>query len=77
MPDQVVERTVTFATVVDDLSEAWAFIMARLDGLGLSPSMTISPLWEYGEGEESVRRFEVSVSGMVEEAATGEDKGNE
>lgn len=65
-----VERTTMFATVVEDLSSAWAFIMDRLDRLGPAPSITITPQWTYSNTEDGVLRFEVSVSGMVEEAMT-------
>ena len=63
-----VEVTTTFATVVDDMAAAWAFVMGRVDLVGGDPQVVVNPVrWFMGDEEESVRRFEVSVSGMVEE----------
>jgi len=63
-----VEVTTTFATVVDDMAAAWAFVMGRVDLVGGDPQVVVNPVrWFVGDGEESARRFEVSVSGMVEE----------
>ena len=65
-----VEVTTRFATTVDDLPAAWAFVMARIDKVGPSPSVKISPIWSWQahEGSETaVRQFEVVVDGMIEE----------
>lgn len=67
-----VEITTRYATTVDDLSSAWAFVMDRLDRAGDNPSITISPIWTYNvsdidSDQTPPRRFEVVVEGMVEE----------
>lgn len=62
------ERTTRFATTVDDLPSAWAFVMAHVDAVGDDPSIQVTPFWSYGEdGTASARKFSVAVSGMVEE----------
>lgn len=70
--DAPVEVTMRYATSVDGLPAAWAFVMARLDSVGPDPRITISPIWTAREGldeegQEWPRRFEVVVEGMVEE----------
>ena len=73
-----VKVTTTFATVVDDMAAAWSFIMAKVDLVGDDPQVVVNPvscflplemaLGVVGDDEFGVvRRFEVSVSGMVEE----------
>lgn len=65
-----VEVTTRFATTVDDLPAAWAFVMERIDQVGADPSVKISPIWSWqaeAGSETSVRQFEVVVDGMVEE----------
>jgi hypothetical protein len=65
---RVVERTVRYVTVVDDLPSAWSFIMQRLDEMGDDPSIDIRPRWIISDDpDEHGREFEVAVSGMVEE----------
>jgi len=69
-----IERTTTFATTVDDLAAAWAFIMGRIEEVGPDPRITISPIWSFSASSLDVeqnppRRFEVSVSGMVHDVA--------
>ncbi len=72
MPDTKppIERTTKYATSVDDLADAWAFIMERLDAVGPDPQITISPIWSFSASSLDVeqdppRRFEVSVSGTI------------
>ncbi|MCL2463599.1 MAG: hypothetical protein FWF28_00825 [Micrococcales bacterium] len=66
-----VERTVKFATTVDDLPAAWAFVMDHMDDLGPDPQITISPVWQANDSPPldsdfaMVRRFEVAASGTV------------
>lgn len=70
-----IEVTTRYATSVDELADAWAFVMAHLDhpGVGPDPRITISPIWTYSSheiGDENYRaprRFEVVVSGMIHE----------
>lgn len=72
-----VEVTTRYATSVDTLAEAWAFVMERLDRVGPDPRITITPCWVISvrdmdaddEGWEYPRRFEVVVEGMVREPA--------
>lgn len=61
-----VERTVRYATSVDDLSEAWVFVMARIDSVGPDPSVKINPFWSSSDDFTS-RRFSVVVEGMQPE----------
>lgn len=69
-----IEVTTRYATTVDDLPSAWAFVMDHLDSLGDDPSIEISPLWLYSvqdmdrDVERPQRQFSVVVSGMVEQA---------
>lgn len=68
-----VEVTTRYATTVDELADAWAFVMDRLDNVGPNPRITISPIWSYSPSEitdedhEVPRRFEICVEGMVHE----------
>lgn len=65
----VVERTVRYATTVDSLPAAWAFVMERLDEMGSDPSIQIDPQWVVSsDPDEHGREFVVVISGMVEEA---------
>ena len=72
-----IEVTTRYATTVDELTDAFAFVMARLDSVGPDPEVIISPLWITplsemdNEGSFSRRQFSVVVSGMVEEAKPG------
>ncbi len=73
-----VEVTTRYATTVDTLPEAWAFVMAKVDDVGPDPCVKISPLWIVSvsdmdlpgsdEAPRPPRQFSVVVSGMVEEA---------
>lgn len=70
-----VEVTTRYATSVDDLASAWAFVMDRLDHVGPDPEVRITPIWSWSvhdmdrpDDYQPPRRFEVVVSGMVEEA---------
>lgn len=68
------EVTTKFATTVDELTDAWAFIMEHLADVGDAPNVTITPCWpvsvaEFPDGGDVGRRyFEVTVSGMVEQS---------
>ena len=70
-----IEVTTRYATTVDDLAAAWAFVMAKLDTVGPDPSVTIKPVWtisvhdmDRDEPEEGYpRHFSVVVEGMVHE----------
>ena len=63
-----VEVTTRYATSVDDLPAAWAFVMEHLDSVGPDPSIDIGPLWSSVD-DFNIRRFSVVVSGMVEAEA--------
>ena len=72
-----IEVTTRYATSVDDLPAAWAFVMDRIDSVGPSPTITIKPVWQVSvhdmdapEGTDWPRVFEVVVEGMVEERAS-------
>lgn len=65
-----IERTLTLATSVDELAEAWAFVMGSLERVGPDPNITIRSIWTFRASDLDAeqnppRRFEVSVSGMV------------
>ena len=71
-----IEITTRYATTVDDLPAAWAFVMERLDSCGDHPSIEIRPVSTIGvadmldgldgqEGGTWQKRFEVVVEGMV------------
>ena len=68
-----IEVTTRFATSVDDLSAAWAFVMERIDVVGPNPTVTIKPVWRisvHDMGDDDMappRFFEVVVEGMVHE----------
>lgn len=68
-----VEVTTRYATTVEDLAAAWAFIMERLDSVGPDPQIKITPVWvitpDLDEDEPPPRRFSVVVEGMVDEGA--------
>ena len=72
-----VEVTTRYATTVEGLPAAWAFVMAKVDSVGPDPSVEISPVWtisvqDMGNDEPEggyPRHFSVVVSGMVEEQA--------
>lgn len=63
---EAIERTIQYATVVDTLPDAWAFVMGHVDSVGPRPQITVSPVSWYSENEQYLERFEVSVSGMTE-----------
>lgn len=67
MSDAPVEVTTRYATTVESLTDAWAFVMEHLDSVGPDPRIEISPLWTYGSDdvEDGTRRFSVAVDGMV------------
>jgi len=66
-----IERTTRIVSTVDELADAWAFVMTHIDEVGDDPSITISPVWSRGadqinDDEPWPRHFSVVVSGMVE-----------
>jgi hypothetical protein len=71
MPDPI-EMMTRYATTVDDISEAWAFVMDHLDLVGDDPSVEIQPTWSFSiadidrEVDEVPRRFSVVVSGTTD-----------
>lgn len=68
-----VEVTTRYATTVDGLPAAWAFVMERIDNVGPNPEITISPVWTVSvrdmddDDTEWPRHFSVVVEGMVPE----------
>lgn len=65
-----IEITTRYATSVDDLTDAWAFVMDKLDSVGPDPTVRISPIWTFSTADVDTdqrppRRFEVVVEGMV------------
>jgi hypothetical protein len=71
-----IERTTRYATSVDELGDAWAFVMDHLEKVGPDPEVSIKPFWrmkihdmdrpDYDDEAKPPRRFGVVVSGMVE-----------
>lgn len=77
MPAAPIEVTTQYATTVDDLPAAWAFVMEHVDHaeVGPNPSIEISPLWSYSvhdmdndDAPTPPRQFSVVVSGMIDDA---------
>lgn len=75
MTDNIpVEITTKYVTTVDELPEAWAFVMERLESVGPDPHIVIKPVRIYGwndigdDNYVAPRQFEVVVSGMVNES---------
>lgn len=65
-----IEVTTRYATNVETLAEAWAFVMDHVDRVGPDPMVTIKPTWYYGMGDDEDvndgdRWFSVVVNGMV------------
>lgn len=64
-----VEVTTRYVTTVDELGDAWAFVMAHLDCLGPDPRIVVKPVWISSPLDMDLdiqvpRRFEVLVEGM-------------
>ena len=62
-----VERTLRYASSVEDLTAAWAFVMEYVDHVGPNPSIEITPFWS-SDDDFTGRRFTTVVSGMVTES---------
>lgn len=61
-----VELTTRYATTVDELSDAFSFVMSHLDHVGSDPTISIGPVWSFNDlSDVPLRRFAVMVSGMV------------
>lgn len=78
MSNAPIEVTTKYATTVDDLPAAWAFVMERLDLVGPDPHIEIRPIQTFAVGDMIdgldghdagpwPRQFEVVIDGMVEE----------
>jgi len=75
--EKYVEVSISYETVVDDLTEAWAFIMSRIEKVGIDPSVHIHPVKSGPppliqvlvgqEVEEPPRKFHVRVEGIQRE----------
>ena len=70
-----IETTTRKVTTVDDITEAWAFVMEHIDAAGGRPHVEIRPITifsieEVANQEGSGRqRFEVVVEGREQEEA--------
>lgn len=74
---RVVEVSIRYETVADDLTEAWAFIMDKIEAVGPDPSVHIHPAADGpppilvalmgAEQPPSTRRFHVVVEGSSQE----------
>jgi alkanesulfonate monooxygenase SsuD/methylene tetrahydromethanopterin reductase-like flavin-dependent oxidoreductase (luciferase family) len=63
-----VEVTTRYATTVHTLTDAFAFVMDRLDAAGGHPRIAITPFVSIGlDDDEDERAFEVVVEGTTEE----------
>lgn len=60
-----VERTTRYATTVQTLDEAFAFVMGNLERVDDLLNITISPVWSSSEDFET-KRYSVVVEGMAE-----------
>lgn len=62
-----VERTVRAATVVDDIDQAFAFVVGTMDTERINdPRIVISPIW-WSDDVGGHRRFECSIEGPQEQ----------
>lgn len=65
------EYTARYAKVVATVQDAFAFVMAHMEMVGGDPQIAIDPVWVCERVDpltgdhESVRQFEVAVSGMI------------
>ncbi|WP_344766256.1 hypothetical protein [Aeromicrobium panaciterrae] len=55
---------------MNELADAWAFVMAHVDSVGPDPNIEIKPIWVYrvaemDDNDDPPRHFSVVVSGMV------------
>jgi hypothetical protein len=72
MSDAPIERTVKYTTNADELADAWAFIMTKVDEVGPDPHIQIRPLHQIDDDKPMrdpdnwKRVFEVTISGMEE-----------
>lgn len=70
-----VEVTTSYVTTVPELTDAFAFVMERLDSVGPNPEVRISPIFIIGmdssDDEPIPREFEVTVRGMTKENGSG------
>jgi hypothetical protein len=72
LTDSPTEYTATYAKKVASIQDAFAFIMGHLDKVGNDPQVVIAPVWvceavdALTGDRETVRQFEVAVTGMVE-----------
>lgn len=63
-----VEVTTRYATTVETLQDAFAFVMGELDGIGATPCITITPVMCWNTDDDDPERFfSVVVSSMLEE----------
>jgi hypothetical protein len=60
-----IEKTTKFATSVEGLDEAFAFVMNCLTQVDDVLNIEIKPFWSSSD-DFSVKRFSVAVSGMIE-----------
>lgn len=71
-----VERTTRIASTVEDLADAWAFVMTHIDEVGPDPRIEIVPVWSrdfdevVDDDEPWPRHFSVVVSGTVKDGGT-------
>ena len=74
--DKSVQVTIAYETVVNDLPDAWAFIMSKIESVGPNPSVHIPPATNappamltqmFGPMDESliVRKFHILVEGST------------
>lgn len=54
-----------YSTQVATLTEAWQFVMARVDQVGPDPRVLISPVWRIEDDDTDTREFEVVVEGTT------------
>lgn len=62
-----VEVTTRYVTTVPELTDAFAFVMDRIDTCGADPMVSIRPTWRFDDNGDSTRFFEVTVEGMKEQ----------
>lgn len=77
----VVEVTLKYEAVVNEIADAWAFIMSRFENVGPSPEIHIHPVTTAPpamlqailgrDPQNQPRKFHVVVEGTVQENADG------
>lgn len=77
-----IEVDTRYSTTVDELTDAWSFVMEHIDKIGPHPSIRIYPCWgvdrdEALEEPDDQVHFHAVVEGAVEMKTSDEKKGSD